>query len=134
MQVDGRCHCGAISFSAEIHADKVLVCHCNDCQILSGSAYRSVAPALPGSFRLLSGKPSRYVKIAADGTRRAQVFCGDCGSPIYAGPVGDETGMLGIRVGVLRQRAELPPQRQYWCDSALPWVEDLAALPKIASE
>ena len=43
MKVDGGCHCGNITYRAEIDPDKVLICHCTDCQTLSGSAYRTVA-------------------------------------------------------------------------------------------
>jgi len=41
MKVSGRCYCGQISFEAEIQPDKVRVCHCTDCQTLSGSAFRT---------------------------------------------------------------------------------------------
>lgn len=32
---------------------------------------------------------------------------------------------LGIRVGVVAQRDQLTPQRQFWHRSALPWLPDL---------
>ena len=86
MKIDGRCHCGAIAYEAEIDPAKVLVCHCTDCQSLSGSAFRVAVPAEGGSFKLRSGKPKVYVKTTAEsGTHRDQAFCPDCGSPIYAG-------------------------------------------------
>ena len=37
MKIDGRCHCGCITYEAEIDPDKVMICHCTDCQTLSGS-------------------------------------------------------------------------------------------------
>lgn len=43
MQVDGKCFCGAVTYQAEINPDRVLICHCTDCQNHSGSAYRVVA-------------------------------------------------------------------------------------------
>ncbi len=42
MKIDGACHCGNISYEAEIDPENVAICHCVDCQILSGSAYRTV--------------------------------------------------------------------------------------------
>jgi hypothetical protein len=130
MKIDGACHCGEIAFEAEVDPEQVLICHCSDCQTLSGSAYRTVAPVTGDSFRLLSGELSIYVKIADDGTPRQQTFCPQCGTPIYAGPVAGQSGMLGIRVGAIRQRAQLPPRRQYYCRSAQAWVQDLSALPR----
>jgi hypothetical protein len=32
MKIDGRCHCGFITFKAEIEPEKVWLCHCTDCQ------------------------------------------------------------------------------------------------------
>ena len=39
MKIDGGCHCGYITYEAEIDADKTLICHRTDCQTLSGSAF-----------------------------------------------------------------------------------------------
>ena len=38
-----------------------------------------------------SGDPKIYVKTAEDGAKRAQAFCPNCGSPIYAGPEEDSS-------------------------------------------
>src|SRR5689334_18981220 len=39
MKIDGRCHCGEITFEAEVDPDALHICHCTDCQTLSGSAF-----------------------------------------------------------------------------------------------
>ena len=36
MKVDGACHCGELAYEAEIDPERIGVCHCVDCQILSG--------------------------------------------------------------------------------------------------
>jgi len=129
MKVDGGCHCGRIAYEAEVDPNAVGICHCTDCQTLTGSAYRVSVPAPAASFRLLRGEPKVYLKTADSGTRRAHAFCADCGSPIYAAAPQD-TPTYSLRVGALRQRAELPPRRRIWCRSALPWSLDLAGLPE----
>ncbi len=134
MRVDGACHCGRITYEAEVDADNVLICHCTDCQTLSGSAFRTVAPALPGTFRLLTGAPKTYIKVAESGVERAQVFCADCGSPIYSGPVGGGSSFVGIRVGTIRQRDRLPPRKQVWCRSAQGWLQQLSSLEKLQTQ
>lgn len=128
MKIDGACHCGAITYEAEIDPGGVRLCHCTDCQTLSGSAFRVVVAAADGSFTLLSGQPKFYVKTAESGAKRAQAFCPDCGTHIYATSVGDGPKTYGLRVGTIRQRAELRPARQYWCRSALGWAMDLRAV------
>lgn len=134
MKVDGQCHCGAIRYKAEIDPQRVVVCHCTDCQSLSGSAYRTVVFTLEDRFELVAGEPRIYVKIADSGNERAQAFCGECGSPIYATAVGDGPRVYGLRAGTLTQRAELAPARQVWCRSALPWTQDLGGLPQVARQ
>jgi hypothetical protein len=131
MKLDGACHCGAIAYEAEIDPADVRICHCTDCQTLSGSAFRVVVSAVDGSFRLLSGRPKVYVKTAESGARRAQAFCPDCGTPIYATSAGEGPKVYGLRVGTIRQRAELRPRQQYWCRSALGWAMDLGAIPRV---
>jgi hypothetical protein len=129
MKIDGGCHCGAITYEADIDPDQVVICHCTDCQTLSGSAFRTVALIAPENFKLLTGSPKTYVKTAQSGTKRAQTFCADCGTPINSAPVGNTPGLLGIRLGTVRQRTALPPKMQTWAGSAQPWVKDLAAMP-----
>lgn len=131
MNIEGACHCGKISFSAEVDPEQVIICHCTDCQTLSGSAYRTVAPAMEGTFRLLSGDPKIYVKTAESGARRAQAFCPDCGTPVYSAPEGEGSTYFGIRVGAIKQRNQLIPKTQTWCRSAQSWVQDIGNIPGI---
>jgi hypothetical protein len=105
-----------------------VICHCTDCQTLSGSAFRTVVPTKEGSFRLLSGVPKVYVKTGESGNRREQTFCPNCGTPIYSGPVGDGAKVVSLRVGTVRQRDQMVPTDQYWFRSAQAW---LSALPTI---
>ena len=42
MQIHGSCHCGAITFTANIDPQRVTVCHCSDCQALSGAPMRAI--------------------------------------------------------------------------------------------
>lgn len=123
MRVEGQCHCGEISFSAEIDPDHVTVCHCTDCQVLSGSPFREIAVAPIESFTL-SGSPKRYIKVAASGNLRAQMFCPTCATPLYATAPENPTSIT-LRLGCVTQRTELRPSKQVWQQSALPWVREL---------
>jgi hypothetical protein len=131
MKIDGGCHCGFIQYEAEIDPDDVLICHCTDCQTLSGSAFRTVVFASEDDFMLRTGQPKVYVKTtAASGSPREQTFCPECGSPIYSAPVGGTSRRLGLRLGTVRQRDQLPPKFQYFSHSAQAWLDGLTALPK----
>jgi hypothetical protein len=113
MKIDGRCHCGTIRYEAEVDPAKVVICHCRDCQTLSGSAFRTVVPTNEGTFRLLSGAPKVYVKTGDSGNRREPTFCPDCGTPIYSATVGTDARIVGLRVGTLCQRDQLIPNDQF---------------------
>ncbi len=130
MKVDGACHCGDITFEAEIDPGGVRICHCTDCQTMTGAAYRVNVQVQAEAFHLLTGEPRVYIKIAESGNPRAHAFCPRCGTPIYAAAPHD-TKTYGIRVGTLKQRALLPAKRQIWHRSALPWVADLSGVPPI---
>jgi hypothetical protein len=126
MRIDGACHCGAIAYVAELDPSQVRICHCGDCQTLSGAAFRVTAPVREEDFRLLRGVPAQYTKTAESGRARIQAFCRDCGSPIYATSVGEGARMFGIRAGTIRQRRDLTPRRQFWRRSALPWMPEIS--------
>ena len=103
MKVSGGCHCGAIAYEAEIDPAKVGICHCTDCQMLTGTAYRVSVPAPAAQFRITRGTPTVYIK---------------------------RTAVYTLRIGNIAERANLPPQRQMWTKSRLPWLsQDLNALP-----
>ena len=127
MEINGSCHCGSIAYTADIDPDNVGICHCTDCQTLSGTAFRTSVPAAKDTFRLLSGQPKIYIKTAESGARRQQAFCPECGTPIYSAAV-NEPQTFNLRVGAIRERGELRPNRQQWCRSARDWVMDLSGI------
>jgi len=130
MHIDGGCHCGKIRYEADIDSENVLVCHCTDCQVLSGSAFRTVVFVPEAAFTLLDGSLKTYVKTADSGNKRAMMFCPDCGTQIYATSLDGDNRLLGLRVGTARQRGELAPSKQVWCRSALDWVADLGTVAR----
>lgn len=134
MKIDGRCHCGHISYEAEIDLDKVMICNCTDCQTLSGSAFRTVVFTREDTFKLLSGELKVYVKTGESGTKRPQAFCPECGTPIYSGTLGKGPKVHVIRVGTIRQRDRVIPKLQIWHRSAQRWVNDLASIPMIEKQ
>jgi hypothetical protein len=133
MNVTGRCHCGAVTYDAIIDPARVTICHCTDCQALTGSAYRVSVAVAREDFALRSGSPAIYVKTGDSGARRAQAFCANCGSPLYTYGIDDPT-TYGLRVGCIDQRRDLAPHKQKWCASALQWSMNISTLPRSERE
>ncbi len=129
MKVRGACLCGAIAYEAQIDPARVTICHCVDCQVLSGAPFRASTPANAEQFTILRGRPAVYVKTAESGNRRAQGFCGACGSALYSADA-IEPKVYNLRIGAMAERERLPPTREIWCGSALGWTRDLLKVEK----
>lgn len=129
MRIDGQCHCGHVTYEAEIDPALISICHCTDCQQLTGSAYRVTAITPTANVRLTNRPPKIYRKYGDNGRPRLQSFCPQCGSPLFTSGEGPDAETTGIRLGTINQRRELTPSRQLWCRSALPWVNDIDSLP-----
>ena len=134
MHIQGGCHCGYITYEAEVDPNGVRICHCTDCQTLTGSAYRVNVNVPKANFKLLTGQPKLYVKTAESGRKRAHGFCPECGTPIYATANVSDPESYGLRVGTIRERAQLPPKSRGWCRSALDWSTNIEALPQSATQ
>jgi hypothetical protein len=76
MKIDGHCHCGQITFEADVDANALTICHCTDCQRLTGSTFRANISAPVAHFVLRSGTPKSYVKTAESGTNAATPSAG----------------------------------------------------------
>jgi hypothetical protein len=128
MLIDGQCHCGRVTYQADIDPERVSICHCTDCQMLTGSPYRVTVICSPDQVRMTAGRAKIYSKTGDNGRPRFQHFCAECGSPLFTSGEGGPDDW-GIRWGSIRQRDQLKPARQIWCRSAVPWIHDLAGLP-----
>jgi len=134
MRVNGSCHCGQITYEAEVDPERVRVCNCTDCQVLTGSAFRVAVAAKAQTFRLLTGRPKVYVKTGDSGAKRRHAFCPNCGTPVTASADSDDPPTYSLRIGCLAQKAELPPRRRFWCKSALAWAQDISSVPGIEGQ
>lgn len=135
MRIDGSCHCGAIAFEAEADPTTASICHCADCQSMTGTAFRFNIRVDGPNFRLLRGTPSLYLKTTADsGNKRVQAFCPTCGTPMYATAPGDNPPAYTVRIGTLRQRDQFTPKVQKWFKSARSWVTELGSVPRIEKD
>ena len=123
-----------LAFLGEADPGKAQICHCTDCQQLSGSAFRIGIRVASDDFRMLSGEPTIYVKTAESGAKSAQAFCPRCGSPIYATRFGDAPKFYNIRLGTVRQRDQFVPKLQFWSRSELHWLPSLATIRTIEKQ
>ena len=134
MQINGSCHCGKISYRAEINPDEAYLCHCTDCQAISGSPFRWAVAVPKEDYKLLSGQPKTYIKISDSGDESHQVFCPDCASPLYSTVSGDGPKWYMVRLGTAEQRHQLKPTLQSWHRSAQKWVDEIDQIESIETQ
>lgn len=121
-KVEGACLCGAVSYSCGEPALMTAVCHCENCQRQSGSAF-SVIVAVPAGSLKITGEQhlKHYADTGESGQAVDRYFCCDCGSPLLS-RVAVTPDVEYIKAGTLYDRSWLDPKTHFFCDSAEPWV------------
>ena len=119
IKVDGACYCGDVTINGTVSTDKVMACHCTDCQKFSGAPFRAVA-VMSAEQVTISGAVKEYLKIADSGNERVQGFCGNCGSQIFAADPAKTLYM--VRTGCLSQHDQLVPAKHIFGKSATSWL------------
>lgn len=133
MRIDGACQCGRIRYSAVIDPARVTLCHCTDCQTLTGPAFRTTVSARRRDLSIV-GEPRVYEKRGDSRAKRYQHFCDACGSPLFTSGEGEDADIWGLRWGAIRQRQQLRPSRQIWRRSAAPWICQFPSAPARSEE
>lgn len=121
MKEMGGCLCGAITYSYTSEPTLVGVCHCQDCQKFTGSAF-SFLVAVAEEDLEIAGELQTFSKPGDSGQPIHRQFCPNCGSSIsevaYTRP-----GLVLINGGTLHNPDELTPSVQIYCQRELPWAE-----------
>jgi hypothetical protein len=132
IEARGTCFCGEVRFTVTVDPSKVALCHCLDCQQVSGSAFRHTVFADKTTLEFQSGDVTRFDKVGDSGKIRRQLFCATCGTNIGSvPPEGDLTPFASIRVPILDVKDQLPPRINVWHQSHPVWLDDLADLPSL---
>ena len=122
MKIDGSCHCGKITLTAEVDPSTAMVCHCTDCQILGGGPCRTGIRSEAEKITI-EGDVTEYTKVAESGRKRVQGFCGVCGTSLYAADADKQK--FNIRLGFINQRDQLVPSKHIFGDSAASWLKQI---------
>jgi hypothetical protein len=126
----GSCLCGNVQISLSAAPLGVALCHCRDCQKQSGSAFSLVA-IVPLDALDVSGDTAVWRTTADSGQTVERTFCRTCGSPVRTDSAGARArGITILKASLMDEAASFTPRLQIYCDSAAPWVEDLAPLAR----
>ncbi|WP_335695433.1 GFA family protein [Shewanella psychrophila] len=80
--VSASCQCGQVSYELAVPPQKVIACHCQECQKLSTSPF-SVTAVVPQHTIQFTGEMKEWSRIAESGNENRAKFCPQCGTRIY---------------------------------------------------
>jgi hypothetical protein len=125
MDWTGGCLCGAIRYRATAAPLRALLCHCETCRRVSGSAFLGFVHFPKAEFAWQSREPARYRSSAY----AERGFCPDCGSTLSMHEeVLDDR--VQVTLGSLDRPQDVRPDDHVWTRSQLPWLEVADALPR----
>ena len=117
----GGCLCGAIRYTVGVPVEKLIACHCTDCQRISGTG-ASINAIVPSSaFHIVKGQTKVFSKAADSGNILHRHFCGDCGCPIYSQRA-NAPEVVVLKVGSLDRHEGMKTVMNIWTRSRRPWT------------
>jgi hypothetical protein len=122
----GSCLCGSVRYEVDGDLGDFGYCHCRSCRKASGSAHAANAPVERVRFRLRSGADSLREYESSPGKLR--VFCGGCGSPIYA-YLESSRETLRLRLGSLDTQFSKQPRAHTFVSDKAAWEPINDTLP-----
>ena len=129
----GCCQCGAIEYEIDAKPLFTSVCHCLECQKLSGGANSVTSFFRAQAFKLLKGELSKFVRKADSGRTVENYFCPGCGNRIYHfSPESPE--MIRLKPGTLGDKSLTKPLFHVWASSRVPWDKIPLGAPRFAKQ
>lgn len=116
----GKCFCSSVRFELTKKIEDAYYCHCRDCQILSGSAFRVFGVVPTDAINVTHGELSEYKQQADSGFEMTRRFCPQCATPLFV----NSTQFPDIQMfmlSALDNPESVQPSFEIWCDSKVSW-------------
>ncbi|HVO87546.1 MAG TPA: GFA family protein [Casimicrobiaceae bacterium] len=122
----GRCHCGAVRFSARFPSRFVAHCHCESCRRAHSSAFVTWAGFATEQVEVTLGRDELAVHESSPGTRRS--FCRRCGTKLLF----ESTrwpGETHIALAAFDEPVDRAPGGHAFYEEHVAWLPALAQTP-----
>jgi hypothetical protein len=130
-KLDGRCLCGAVTYSSDADPAFAAICHCKNCQRQSGSSFSLVVGIPTAQLEVTGDTLSSFATVGEDSGRETErQFCSACGSPILSLSAAMPDVAI-VKAGTLDDTSWIEPQLEVWGSSAQPWVEPVEGRPRM---
>ena len=128
INLNGGCYCGNVKYEVTGDILKTGVCHCIDCQHLSGgSSWPFVV--VPSCELNIMGDFKEYSRIGASGKKVHAGFCPTCGSTLFGRPE-IWPHIRTISASSLNDKSGFSPEMHVWVQDAPEWITFTPNLPK----
>jgi hypothetical protein len=132
MDVEGGCLCGAVRYRYSGEVLRHAVCHCRDCQRVTGSAFHCGVVVEKKGFTLTRGRMRVHRAIGDSGRWIDRSFCADCGSHILNELELRDPEFAVIKTGSLDDPSLVPPPDfEIFVKARMPWVEVTSQTTKL---
>lgn len=115
----GGCLCGAVRFIVSTAPAVEGVCHCGDCQKVSGATHQTQL-AVPAEGVEITGETRAYMRPGDSGNIVTRHFCLCCGSPTHSTNAG-MPGMVFLRATHLDDPEAFAPAMEVYTASRPSW-------------
>jgi hypothetical protein len=122
----GGCRCGAVRYRASGTPESQGLCHCRDCQRLSGSGHVGFI-CLPSEAVTIEGETLVRAGMGGSGRTAERHYCPTCLSQLF-GTSEIMPGKTNIYAGSLDDPAQFTPQFAIFVRSRPPWDRSSAGL------
>jgi hypothetical protein len=121
--IECSCQCGGVSYTLFARPQKVIACHCRECQKLSSSPF-SVTAMVAAADIEFHGDMKEWARKAASGNMNSGKFCPTCGNRIYQyNPVQPEMVKLKLKPVGLTDDTLFEPTVHVWVSEKLSWYQ-----------
>ena len=118
----GGCLCGELRYELGSPTDRIIQCHCRNCQKISGAGASTNILIDTDQLVFTKGEPKIYVDTAASGNKLNRGFCANCGSSLFSQRHNMMNKMV-LKAGSLDETPDSRIVMNIWTHSARPWVE-----------
>ncbi len=113
----GGCQCGQIRYEINAEPLTLYLCHCQECQKQSSSAFGMSLTVLRDAVVIVQGKPKSWTRKNDSGREVNNLFCGDCGTRLFHERTYNPN-TINVKAGTLDDTSWLRPVGNIWTRSA----------------
>jgi hypothetical protein len=117
-----QCHCGRLQLACEGAPHKISMCHCDDCQRRTGSAFSIAVFYERERVRVQGAAPKSFERPSASGFCVLFHFCGDCGANVFW-EARRMPHLIAVAAGAFADPNFPAPAQSVWTKDKHAWLE-----------